>query len=113
MDELDSSGSFSQAHPTSDSILHHSLYIFAQETPCLMLQTLLISPPPSEAQPGGGHLCLRIVAFWLSWLRSLYCSAKPQGFRVGKVYLDKIEALIIEGSDAQVGGNCDYLWLSS
>ena len=62
---------------------------------------MLISRPPVETCPGGGHLCLRIVSFWLSWARLLYCPTKPQGFRLCKEYLDEIESLIINGADAR------------
>ena len=74
-----------------DHVLHRSLYNFALQTPCPLLQALLISPPPAEACPGGRHVCLRIVSFWLSWLRLLYCPTKPQGFRLSKIYLDEVE----------------------
>jgi len=115
MDPIDST-----VHP--DHALHRSLYVFAQDLPSAMLQVdilrernpllhlpgtiateltcgfflnqaLLIAPPPSSSCVDGGYLCLRIVAFWLSWLRQLYCSTKPQGFRVSSTYLNALECI--------------------
>lgn len=79
-----------------DHVLHRSLYSFALQTPSPLLQALLISPPPAAACPGGRLTCLRIVSFWLSWLRLLYCPTKPQGFRMSKIYMDEVEPRAVD-----------------
>ena len=92
MDPLDTESPIHQSHP--EYPLHCALARFASQSPCTLLSALLLSPPPAACGPEGGKLlCLRLVAFWLSWLRALYCPRKPQDFRLKQVYLDKLLAL--------------------
>ena len=59
-------------------------------------------PPPSERFPGGSGMCLKILAFWLSWVRKLHC--KTHELRLSQKILDELDAWSKCSEGLQEGG---------